>query len=353
MKFDLISAAVAGGVFIVFIMTLIWRYRSGQYTAALRYSDTNQLNFAGSSWRVRLRWVPVALRILAVGSLLIAFARPQLGLEIIRTAREGIAIQMVIDRSSSMLQPMTLNGDESNRLQVVKEVFREFVVGGRGGLEGRSNDMIGLTSFAGFVEENAPLTLDHDTLVNFAQTIRPASRVEDGTMIGDALYFSTLRLISVDELLKQAEEKNNTYKVKSKIIILLTDGQQTPGGQHPLEAAEFARSNGIKVYTVAITSDSKYVKRDSLLGQFFSFQGRELDTTLLEQIAERTGGMFAKASSGEMLLKIYNQIDQMEKSQFAEKFTTFKEQFPMFIFLALIFLMGEIVLRQTLFRKIP
>ena len=353
MKFDLISAGIAGGVFALFILILIWRYRSGKYTAAIRFSDTSQLATSGPSWRVRLRWIPILLRILAIGSLLIAFSRPQLGLEVIRTAREGIAIQMVIDRSSSMLQPMTLQGEESNRLQVVKEVFREFVMGGKGGLAGRSNDMIGLTSFAGFVEENAPLTLDHDTLVNFAGTIRPASRIEDGTMIGDALYFATLRLISVDELLKQAAERDNTYKVKSKIIIILTDGQQTPGGQHPLEAAEFARSNGIKVYTVAITNDSKYVKRDSIFGQFFSLQGRGLDTTLLEQISTMTGGVFAKASTGETLLEIYNQIDQLEKSQFEEKFTTYKEQFPIFVYLAIAFLFTEIGLRQTLFRKIP
>ena len=353
MKFDPISAAIAAGVFVTFLLILVWRMRSGKYSAAIRYSNSRQLASFSRSWRVKLRWIPLSLRFLSIASLLIAFARPQLGLEVIRTSREGVAIQIIIDRSSSMLQPMTLKGEESNRLQVVKSVLREFVIGASGGLPGRSNDMIGLTSFAGFVEENAPLTLDHATLVNFAQTIRPANRIEDGTMIGDALYFATLRLISIDELLRQAEEKNNDYTVKSKIVIILTDGQQTPGGQHPLEAAEFARSNGIKVYTIAIVNDEKYVKQDSVFGQFFSFRGRELDTTLLEQVAVMTGGLFAKASSGEALLRIYDQIDQLEKSQFEEKFTTFKEQFPGFIYLALILLFLEVALRQTVFRKIP
>lgn len=274
-------------------------------------------------------------------------------MEIIRTSKEGIAVQMVIDRSSSMQEPLKYQGEELDRLEVVKRVFKEFVLGNKQELKGRSSDMIGLTSFAGFVEENAPLTLDHNTIVNFARTITPAVRIEDGTMIGDALYFATLRLISVDELLKKASEKNNDYKINSKIIILLTDGQQTKGGMNPAEAAKFSKENGIKIYTIAITSDSNYVRKDSLFGQFFSMANRQLDTTLLEQVAEITGGTFAKASSGEALVEIYQQIDLLEKSKFEEAFTTYKEQFPFFVFIGLGLLVLEIVLSQTIFRKIP
>lgn len=353
MKFELLSSAIGGITFLVFLLLLFWLRRSGKSSAALRYSNIQQLKAAGSSWRVNFRWLLILLRILAVFFLLVAFARPQKGLETIRTAKEGVAIQMVIDRSSSMKEPLAYKGQESNRLEVVKKVFEEFVLGNNQDLKGRGNDMIGLTSFAGFVEENAPLTLDHGTLVNFAKTIRPASRIEDGTMIGDAIYFATLRLISVDELLKKAGEKNNEYQVKSKILIILTDGQQTAGGLHPVEAANFARQNGIKVYTVAITSDQKYKRRDSLFGQFFSLMDRQLDTTLLEQVANITGGVFAKASSGEALLKVYQQIDQLEKSEFEERFTTFKEQFPLFVYIGLGLLLVEIAAAQTILRKIP
>ncbi|MCP4756167.1 MAG: VWA domain-containing protein [Proteobacteria bacterium] len=353
MKFDLISSAVAGCTLLVFLVLFLWRHRPGKSSAALRFSGVEHLKNAGSTWRVDFRWILKLLRVGAIVSLLVAFARPQKGLEIVRTAKEGIAIQMVIDRSSSMKEPLTYNGKESDRLEVVKHVFKEFVLGNKEELKGRSNDMIGLTSFAGFVEENAPLTLDHATLVNFARTIRPAVRIEDGTMIGDALYFATLRLISVDELLRQAGEKNNEYKVNSKIIIILTDGQQTQGGMSPVEAAEFARDNGIKVYTIAITPDSSYVRKDSVFGQFFSLMGRQLDTTLLEQVAQTTGGIFAKASSGEALIDIYHQIDRLEKSKFEESFTTYKEQFPFYVTIGLALFLLEFLLTQTLFRKIP
>jgi Ca-activated chloride channel family protein len=353
MEIDLALAAVSIGIFLVYIAVFFWQKRSGRLSAALRYSSVYHLKAAGRSWRVRFRWTLDLLRILAVGFLLFGFLRPQKGLETIRTAREGIAIQMVIDRSSSMKEMLTYQSQELDRLEVVKRVFKTFILGDDQNLPGRPVDMIGLSSFAGFVEENAPLTLDHTTLVNFARTIRPAGRLEDGTMIGDAIYFSTLRLISVDELLRKAGEKNNEYRVKSKIIILLTDGQQTRGGMDPLEAAQFSKDNGIKVYTIAITSDSQYSSQNSLFGNFFSLSGRQLDTTLLEQVADETGGVFARVSSGEELLEIYRRIDQLEKSKFEERFTTYKEQFPVFVTIGLIILTLELVLALTLFRKIP
>ena len=353
MTFDPLSSTVAGGVLLVFLILSLWRHRSGKLTAAIRFSGTKHLEAAGESWRIRFLWLLKLLRILSIVCLLIAFTRPQKGLETIRTARQGIAIQMVIDRSSSMKTPLTYKNQELDRLQVVKRVLENFIIGNQDELEGRTNDMIGLTSFAGFVEENSPLTLDHKTLVSFAKTIRPAGRIEDGTMIGDAIYYATLRLISIDELLQKAGKKNNEYKIDSKIIILLTDGQQTQGGMGPVEAANFARDNNIKVYAIAIVNDDKYVRKDSLFGQFFSLANRPLDTSLLEQVASTTGGLFAKASSGEALIKIYQQIDQLEKSKFEESFTTFKEKFPLFVMLGICLLTLEIILSHTVFRKIP
>ena len=353
MKLDLLSTGISGTVFVIYLGLMYWRHRRGKQTAAISFSTVQQLKTTRSSWRIKGRQVLPILRVLAVLSLLFAFCRPQRGLEIVRTAREGIAIQMVIDRSSSMKEPLEYRGEELNRLEVVKRVFQEFVQGNKAELKGRHNDMIGLTSFAGFVEENAPLTLDHGTLVNFARTITPAIRIEDGTMIGDALYYSTLRLIAVDELLRKAGERDHSYKVKSKIIILLTDGQQTRGGKDPIEAAEFARENKIKVYTIAISSDKTYARKNSIFGQFFSLMERPLDTTMLERVAAITGGVFSKASSGEALVKIYQNIDRLEKSAFSENFTTYKEIFPRFVLLGMSLLCLELILSQTLLRKIP
>ncbi|MBU2514368.1 VWA domain-containing protein [bacterium] len=353
MKFDLFALSIAVGGFLAFLLLLFFIYRRKQPVATLKYSGIGHLKAAGSTWRVRFRWSLLILRLSAILLFLIAFARPQKGLEMIRTSREGIAIQMVIDRSSSMKNPLTYKGKESDRLDVVKKVLEEFLKGNDGKLRGRGNDMVGLSSFAGFVEENAPLTLDHNTLVSFAKTIRPATRIEDGTMIGDAIYYSTLRLVSVDELLQNAGEKNNDYNVKSKIIILLTDGQQTRGGKDPLEASEFAKENGIKIYTIAIVSDQNYQQQNSVFGQFFSLMNNQLDTRLLEQVAEITGGKFAKATSGESLVEIYEQIDQLEKSSFNENFTTYREIFPFFVTIGFCLLILEQILSQTLFRKIP
>ena len=350
MEFDLPASILAACTLLVF---LLLGFRRRKLTTAIFFSNSSHLQQAGSSWRVRWRKLLPILRIISVSLLLVAFARPQQGLEVIRTAKEGIAIQMVIDRSSSMKEEMDYEGSTLNRLSVVKQVFRKFILGNREKLRGRSNDMIGLMSFAGFAEENSPLTLDHQSLVNLAQTITPAARIEDGTMIGDGLYYAALRLISVDQLLARAGEKNSAYKVKSKIIILLTDGQQTQGGRSPLEAAEFARENGIKVYTIAITDGGNYQKQNSLLGGFFSLGQQPIDTSLIQKVAEITGGIFAKASSGEALLEIYQKVDMLEKSDFEERFTTYKEQFPVFVAIALSLLLLEIILSQTLFRKIP
>ncbi|MFH2129516.1 MAG: VWA domain-containing protein, partial [bacterium] len=274
MKIDTGLLAFSVGLFLVFILIFLFLKRSGRLRAALRFSSVQPLKAAGRSWRVRFRWVLDLLRILAIICLLLGFLRPRRGLEVVHTAREGIAIQMVIDRSSSMKEPLTYQGQELDRLQVVKRVFEAFIIGDGEKLAGRAADMIGLTSFAGFVEENAPLTLDHASLVNFAQTIRPAGKIEDGTMIGDAIYFATLRLVSVDELLRKAEDRDNPYRIKSKIMIILTDGQQTRGGMNPLEAARFAKDNNIKVYTIAITSENQYKRKDSFFGQFFTLMDR-------------------------------------------------------------------------------
>ena len=133
----------------------------------------------------------------------------------------------------------------------------------------------------------------------------------------------------------------------------MTDGQQTRGGMNPVEAANFAKDNDIKIYTIAIADSELYQKNNSLLGQFFSLNPTQVDTQLIEEVARLTGGLFAKAKSGEGLIKIYEKINQLEKSIFEEKFTTFKEQFMLFVYLGMALLLLELVLSQTLFRKIP
>ena len=355
MEFNITEALISGFVFTLYILVYIFRYKRKKITAPLIFSNTSHFSAAGKTWRVRFTFIPTALRILAILFLFIGFCRPRLGTEVIKTAREGIAIQMVLDRSSSMLESIKYDGEESDRLEVVKKVFRKFVLGDNEKLKGRSNDMIGLTSFAGFVDENAPLSLDHQSVVNLATTIQPAERTEDGTMIGDAIYYAALRLVAVEELLKKDKAKNSKalYSIKSKIMILLTDGQQTRGGFDPIEAAKFAKKHNIKIYTIAITNSDSQKQNNSLFGGFFSNMNREVDTRFLKKAAEITGGLFEKASSGESLENIYQKIDEMEKSQFEEYFTTYKERFPLFVTIGLFLLLGELLLSQVVFRKLP
>ena len=353
MEFDISSLLIALICLLLFSSIWLWQSQKRKKTAALVFSGIDQLKESGSTWRIQFRSLLIFLRIFTLIILLIAFARPRMGLETVQTAKEGIAIQMIIDRSSSMKEPFTYQGQEMDRLEGVKQVFEAFVLGNRDTLPGRPNDMIGLTSFAGFVEENTPLTLDHQNIVNFARTITPAIKIEDGTMIGDALYYAVLRLVAVDELLKKAGKSEPDYHVKSKIIILLTDGQQTSGGMNPIEAANFAKENNIKIYTIAIADSELYQKNNTLLGQFFSLNPSQVDTRLIEEVAGITGGLFSKAKSGEGLIKIYEKINLLEKSKFEEKFTTYKEQFRLFVYLGLGLLVLELILSQTLFRKIP
>ena len=353
MKIDFVSSMIALGVFLAFILVLFWQFKTKNLTSAIFFPNVSQFKSAGKSWRANFRWVLIVLRLSAIILLLIAFMRPQKGLEVIKTSKQGIAIQMVLDRSSSMNEPLRYKRQEYTRIDVVKQVFEEFILGNEQELKGRTNDMIGLISFAGFVEENSPLTLDHKSLVSFAKTIKTAERIEDGTMIGDAIYYSVLKLISVDELLKKGEQGSNDYKIKSKIIILLTDGQQTQGGMEPIKAAEFARENDIKLYTIAITSEDSPNKNSSLFGQFFSMRNRQIDTSMIQKAAEITGGQFLKASSFQKLIEVYKQIDDLEKSNFTERFTKYKEQFAFFVMWGLLLLFVEITLRNTLFRKIP
>lgn len=355
MEFNITEAIISGVLFTLYIWVYIFRYKRKKITAPLLFSNTTHFTATGKTWRVRFSFIPTALRIIAILFLLIGFSRPRLGTEVIKTAREGIAIQMVVDRSSSMTQNIQYNGEESTRLEVVKKVFEKFILGDNDTLKGRPNDMIGLSSFAGFVDENAPLSLDHQSVVNLARTVQPAIRTEDGTMIGDAIYYAALRLVAVEQLLQKNTTKtaNAPYSIKSKIMILLTDGEQTRGGFDPIEAAKFAKKHNIKVYTIAITDDQASPKSSSIFGSFFSNINREVDTRFLQTAAKITGGLFEKASSGEALENIYQKIDKMEKSHFDEQFTTYKEQFPLFIYAALFVLLFELLLRQVVFRKLP
>ena len=288
--------------------------------------------------------------------LITALARPQQGIEKIYDINHGIAIEMVIDRSSSMGEEMTLGGISTNRLETVKKVFGEFVSGNDKELSGRPSDLIGLVSFARYPETVCPLTLAHEALNSFIKQITLVSRRdEDGTSIGDGIALAAARLQKAEETLAQ-ENKNksdSSYEIKSKIIILLTDGAHNSGNLSPLESAELARKWGIKIYTIGIGED---VDPSGLRGFFARMNqfGRGVDKKTLQMIAETTGGMFRMAADANGLRAIYREIDQLEKSEIESvRHVDYAEFFPYVIISALVLLLMEFLLRATLLRRIP
>ncbi|MBI5556692.1 MAG: VWA domain-containing protein [Deltaproteobacteria bacterium] len=341
---------------------LFFRLRKG-HPRTLKFSAIELLRPAGISWRQHLLSLPLILRILALILLVTAFARPQQGIEKVHDISHGIAIEMVIDRSSSMGQEMVMGNLRANRLEVVKKVFAEFVSGNGNQLAGRPNDLIGLVSFARYPETVCPLTLAHEAVSGFMANIQLVSnRDEDGTSIGDGIALAAARLQKADEAVarenRDDDEANGDgtakqYEIKSKIIIVLTDGVHNAGDLTPLEAAQLAAQWGIKIYTIGIGEDTE---AEGARGFFalLTQAGRGVDKKTLQEIAQTSGGIFRMASDADSLRSIYEEIDRLEKSEIESvRHIDYAEHFPLFVMTALALLMAEMLLGTTLLRKIP
>ena len=203
---------------------IVWlRSRRAARRGTVRFSSTENAALAGRSWRQRLAGLPFWLRIVALVLLIIALARPQMGRERIRDVSKGIAIEMVVDRSSSMGAEVSFRGRQLTRLDAVKTVFEEFVTGGPGGLEGRPNDLVGMVAFARYADTICPLTLAHGALSHFLESVKLVTRrSEDGTAIGDAIALAAARLETAEKTLAEqagAREGYDDYTIKSKIKI--------------------------------------------------------------------------------------------------------------------------------------
>ncbi len=324
---------------------------------AVRLSSIKNVRRIPHTLKHRLKHIPVIVRLLVIAFLLVGFARPRIPNKRSIISTEGVAIQMVIDRSSSMREQMEFEGVRASRFDVVRKVFTDFVLGNKDKkLPGRPNDLLGLTSFALFPEENCPLTLDHKNLVAFMENIEPvtdnprrrggvvAEVLDDGTAIGDALYYAVLSLINAEDAVEKSPKTTRNYTIKSKIIILLTDGQQNAGEYDAVEAADAAKNNGIKIYSIAVVTDPRFMGRM----EFYN-------TKKIQWAAEETGGKFYKAADGESLAGIYREIDKLEKSRFSETIADYDELFQRWwiVPMGLVLLTVEIVLRNTLFRTVP
>ena len=323
---------------------------------SMHFSSLKNAKGAGDSVRRRLSVLPLVLRVAAILLLIVALARPQMGREKVKDVTKGVAIEMVLDRSGSMGAEMEYGGGRLNRLEVVKRVFEEFVTGNGRELEGRPNDLIGMIAFARYADTMAPLTLGHGALVRFLGSVDLVKRrSEDGTAIGDALALAAARLKTAEEeIAKYSDESGTEYDIKSKVIILLTDGQNNYGRRTPVEAAELARDWGIKVYTIGVGSGEGVTTVRTLLGSFKVPTGGGVDTKTLERIAEVTGGVFRIAEDEESLRAVYAEIDELEKSEIESvRYVDYREMFVPFAAAAMIALLLEAALASTIFRRIP
>ena len=335
-------------------------------TAAVRFPSLVDMKNCMISWRIRFRPLLTIARLLCVALLIVALARPRKGTVLSEISTEGVAIEAVIDRSGSMQTEMDYDGKKLNRLEVVKRVLSDFIEGDKKDLKGRSSDLIGLISFARYADTKCPLVHSHNVLIEFLKETEIAVRSEDGTAIGDAIALGAARLQKAEEEIQRRRQQliasgenisdadQSGFKIKSKVIILLTDGINNAGQYNPLEAAELAKKWGIKIYTIGIGSAQAYTTIQTVLGTYKMPTGQQLDERLLEAIAENTGGFYGRADDAKALRNIVEQIDELEKTEVKSvQYTQFAEHFGPWTLTALLILAAEMLTSCTVFRKIP
>ena len=336
-------------------------------TAAVRFPSLVDMKSCPLSWRIRSRPVLMITRLLCVALLIVALARPRKGTVLSEISTEGVAIEAVVDHSGSMQTEMDYYGDKLNRLEVVKKVLSDFIEGNKKGLKGRSSDLIGLISFARYADTICPLVHSHNVLTEFLKKTQIVKlRSEDGTAIGDAIALGAARLQKAEEEIQHRKQQlissgekisgddESGFKIKSKVMILLTDGINNAGQYDPLEAAELAKKWGIKIYTIGIGSSQAFTTIQSFGRTLRVPTPQQLDERLLQAIAEKTGGFYGRADDAKTLLSIVKKIDELEKSKVTSvQYTQFAEHFGPWTLAALLVLVTEMLASCTIFRKIP
>jgi Ca-activated chloride channel homolog len=330
--FENIHFAHPGYLFLLILIPLLaawYIFRQRKDTPTLQFSGTEAFESSRRTIRVYLYYGLVALRLLALGSLIVAFARPQSTLKRQNVSIEGIDIVLGLDISSSMLA-QDLKPD---RLEAAKSVSQKF-------FDGRQNDRIGLVVFSGEAFTQCPLTTDHTIMENMLEDIK-SGIIQDGTAIGDGMAIAINRLKESQAI--------------SKVIILLTDGVNNAGSIDPLSAAEIAKIYGIRIYTIGVgTHGFAPYPVQTPFGLQYQNMEVQIDEDLLQKVANMTDGKYFRATSNSTLEEVYKEIDQMEKSKIdVTEFRKKQEEFLPYALFALLLLCLEIISRLTLFRSIP
>jgi len=308
-----------------------WKRRT-KGSGKIRFSDIHVIKRVGKTAKQRLRHSLFLFRLLFISLIIIAFARPQSGSQMRETTTEGVDIILALDVSSSMLAE---DFKPKNRLEAAKKVAEEFILG-------RQNDRLGLVVFAGESFTQCPLTLDYGVLMTLLQGIKVADQDWDGTAIGMGIVNAVNRL--------------RDSKAKSKVIILLTDGVNNRGEVDPVTASNIASAIGVKIYTIGAGSQGTalYPVNDPLLGKRFVPMPVEIDEDVLKQIAANTEGHYFRATDTKKLSEIYAEIGELEKTKIEVKeFTRYDEYFHFFLLIGLGLFVLEMILTNSIFRKLP
>lgn len=319
-------------VLLLALPVMVWLYvrRRRARSGALRFSDVESLKRSDVRRTGRYRHGLFVLRLLALGALVVAFARPQTGVTSETVSAEGIDIILVIDVSSSMLAEDL----EPNRLEAAKAVAAEFVAG-------RTDDRIGLVVFAGHAFTQVPLTLDYSVVTDLLGQMQ-VGMIDDGTTVGMGLATAVKRLQASD--------------AASKVVVLLTDGRSNTGEIGPVTAAQMAQALGVKVYTIGAGSrgTARVPVNDPNLGRRYVTMQVDVDEATLQEMAELTGGRYFRATDRESLAAIYAEIDELETTEIdVQNFTRYGELFHFPLTAGLLLLVLEVGLGQTVLRKLP
>ncbi|RPH94926.1 VWA domain-containing protein [candidate division KSB1 bacterium] len=311
------------------VMAWVHFFHEDRLNSDFHYPTLAHLKTAGKSMRIRFRHLPFVLRILGVALLITVLARPQLFDKEVKHNVEGIDIILCLDTSTSM----AAEDLKPNRIEAAKKVAAEFV-------KGRASDRIGIVPFAAQSFTQCPLTTDYGVVVSLLEDLH-MGMVEDGTAIGMALATALNRL-------RESE-------AKSKVVILLTDGQNNRGELDPVTAAHAATALGIRVYTVGVgTRGYAPYPVQTVFGKRYQNVPVNIDEDMLKEMAKLTGAKYFRATDERTLREIYREIDRMERTKVnVEEYRRVAEMYGPWLWGALLLLTLEVVLNLTVWRKLP
>jgi Ca-activated chloride channel homolog len=304
-------------------------------TPGVTFSSTSALSALGRRRRSRAGALLALLTHLALASLIVALARPQLGRTLTRIEASGVDIMLALDVSRSMLaEDYNIGAQRANRIDAVKQVTEQFI-------RQRPNDRIGIVAFAGRPYLVSPLTLDHDWLIHNLDRLQ-IGMVEDGTAIGSAIASAANRL--------------KDKEAKSKLIVLLTDGDNNAGRVTPLTATEASKALGIRIYAIGAGTNGEvpFPFNDPFGRTVYRNVRMEYNDDLLKQIASISKGKYFRAADTHSLKEVFNEIDKMEKTKVSvEKTSDYRDLFPIFLLAGFVLLGSEVLLSQTVWKRLP